>query len=135
MVIPILMHFCSFDVKLERCKVSKGAKIKNLYNQVHLTQDTSKSYKAAHHQLKCGVNNDIKLFPTLYHRIYWRNFLKLSNKMSHYKIKCIRMLYLSYFFCNKQTNLQRFCCFVKIPVYGCPVYRWLMLFTLPTFQE
>ena len=116
MVIPILMHFCSFDVKLERCKVSKGAKIRNRYNQVpHLTHDTSKPHKAAHYQPKCGVINDIKLFPTLYHRIYWHNILKLSNQMSHYKIKCIRMLYHHTFFAISKPICRDFAVLSKSP--------------------
>ena len=37
------------------------------------------------------VINDIKLFPTVYRRIYCGNFFTLSNQTSHYKSKCIRM--------------------------------------------
>ena len=62
MDIPILMHFCS-------CK----------------------PYKASRHPMKCGVINDIKLFATVYCRIYCRKFLTLSNQTSNYKSKCIRM--------------------------------------------
>ena len=64
MVIPILMHYGSFH---------------------------SNWSVAAHHPTKCGVINDIKLFPTVYRRIYCRKFLTLSNQTSRYKIKCIRM--------------------------------------------
>ena len=42
----------------------------------------------------CDVNNDVKLFPTVYHRIYCHKFSTLSNLMSRYKNKCIRMSYL-----------------------------------------
>ena len=31
------------------------------------------------HTTKCCVINDVKLFPTVYHRIYCRKFLTLSN--------------------------------------------------------
>ena len=55
MVIPNLMHFCSF----ERCK----------------------PHNAARHPMKCDVINDVKVLPTVYdRRIYCRKFLTLSNK-------------------------------------------------------
>ena len=54
MVIPILMHFCSF----ERCK----------------------SHNAARHLIICDVINDVKLLPTVYRRIYCRKFFTLSNQ-------------------------------------------------------
>ena len=65
MVNPIL-----FRLKLERCKL----------------------HNAVRHQTKCDIINDIKLFPTVYRRMYHRKFLMLSNQKSHYKSKCIRML-------------------------------------------
>ena len=40
---------------------------------------------AACHQTKCEVINDVKLFPTVYRRIYCGNFLMLSNQTSHTK--------------------------------------------------
>ena len=43
MAIPILMHFFSFELKLERCK----------------------PHKAAPHPSNCDAINDFKLFPTL----------------------------------------------------------------------
>ena len=49
-------------------------------------------YKAACHLMKCDIVNDVKLFPTVYSRIYCRKFLTLSNQTSCYKSKCIRML-------------------------------------------
>ena len=73
MVIPILMHLCSFVSKLKRCK----------------------PHKAARHPTICDVINDVKLFPTVYHRIYCRKFLTLSNQKSRYtcyKSKCIRIV-------------------------------------------
>ena len=45
-VIPILMHFCKFRPKLDRYKPQK----------------------AACHPTICDVINDVKLFPTVYHR-------------------------------------------------------------------
>ena len=65
MVIPILVHFC----KLEH----------------------SKQHTVAHHPTKCDVINDVKLFPTVYRRIYCWKILTLSNQTSRYKLKCIRI--------------------------------------------
>ena len=55
MVIPIVMHFCSFISNL-----SVASRIK--------------PHKGIHHQMKCDVINDIKLFPTVFRRIYCCNF-------------------------------------------------------------
>ena len=41
-------------------------------------------------QLRQPITYDISA-PTVYCRIYWRKFLTLSNQMSHYICKCIRM--------------------------------------------
>ena len=41
---------------------------------------------------KCDIINDVKLFQTVHHRIYCHKFLMLSNQMSPYKIKSIRMV-------------------------------------------
>ena len=60
-----------FELKLERCK----------------------PHKAARHPTKCDVINDVKLFPTVYRRIYCRKFLTLSNQTSRYKLMCIRILH------------------------------------------
>ena len=57
-----------FELKLERCKPHKDAR----------------------HPTKGDVINDVKLFPTVYCRIYCRKFLTLSNQMSRYKLMCIR---------------------------------------------
>ena len=59
-----------FELKLERCK----------------------PHKAARHPTKCDVINDVKLFPTVYRRIYCRKFLTLSNQTPRYKSKCIRIV-------------------------------------------
>ena len=66
MVIPILMHF---DLKLERCK----------------------PHKAALHPKKGDIIDDVKLFPTVYCRIYCRKFLTLSNPTPRYRSKYIRI--------------------------------------------
>ena len=50
-----------------------------------------KPHKVACQITKCDVKNDVKLFPTVYCRIYCRKFRTLSNQMSHDKSKCIRM--------------------------------------------
>ena len=49
---------------------------------------------AARHPMKCDVINDVKLFPTVYRRIYCRNLFTLSNQTLHYKINCIRIMKL-----------------------------------------
>ena len=41
-------------------------------------------------QRKVTLHNDIK-FPTVYHMIYCRKFMTLSNQMSHCICKCIRI--------------------------------------------
>ena len=81
-----------FELKLERCK----------------------SHKAACHPTKCDVINDVKLFPTVYRRIYWRKFLTLSNRTSRYKLKCIRMKECMH--CNDKKWLSLKCyTFVQKP--------------------
>ena len=47
--------------------------------------------QAARHPTKCDVINDVKLFPTVYRRIYCRNFLTFSHHTSRYKLMCIRI--------------------------------------------
>ena len=41
--------------------------------------------------MKCDVIRDVKLFPTIYPRIYRRKVLTLSNQTSRYNTKCVRM--------------------------------------------
>ena len=57
-----------FRLKLERCE----------------------PHKAASYPTKGDVIDDVKLFPTIYPRIYCHKFLTLSNQTSRYKPKCIR---------------------------------------------
>ena len=68
-MVPILMHLCSFISNWSVCKL----------------------HKAARHPMKCDIIYDIKLFRTVYRRIYCRKFFMLSNQTLCYKIKCIRM--------------------------------------------
>ena len=70
MVIPIFNASLQFRLKLESCKPNK----------------------AARHPTICYIiNNDVKLFPTIYRRIYSAiycgKFFTLSNQTSRYKIK------------------------------------------------
>ena len=74
MVIPILMHFYNF---LSNWSVASGIK----------------PHKSVHNPTKCDVINDFKLLPIVYHRIYCRKFLMLSNHTSCYKSMCIRIKY------------------------------------------
>ena len=78
--------------------------------QFHLKLERCKPHKAAHHLTKCDVTNDIKLFPTVYQRIYCRKFLTLSNQTLRYKIKCIRISYLSKqcFGCSTENSQHMF---------------------------
>ena len=52
-----------------------------------------KPHKAARHRMKSDLTINLKLFPTVYHRIYCHNFLTLSNQTSHSKSKWIRIHY------------------------------------------
>ena len=63
----------------------------NALLQYRLELERCKLHKAACRPTKCDVINDIKLFPTVYPRIYCCKFLMLSNQMSHYKSMCIRI--------------------------------------------
>ena len=74
MVIPILMRFSS------------------LFSNWSFAS-RRKPHKGICHQVKCDMINDVKLFPTVYRRIYSRKFLTLSNQMSRYKRKYIRIIY------------------------------------------
>ena len=62
----------------------------NALLQFPLKLEPCKLHKAARHPTKCDVINDVKIFPTVYRRIYCRNFFMLFNQMSCYKSKCIR---------------------------------------------
>ena len=45
--------------------------------------------------MKCDEIHDVKLFPTVYCRIYCHKCFVLSNQKSRYKTKCIRIVYYS----------------------------------------
>ena len=49
-----------------------------------------KPHKAVCHPKICDVINDVKLFPTVYRRIYCHKILT-SKQTSRYKSKCIRI--------------------------------------------
>ena len=59
MVIPILMHFCSF-----------------------VPNWSVKPHKAAGQPARCDVINDVKLFPTVYRRIYCLKFLVIQSDVA-----------------------------------------------------
>ena len=63
----------------------------NALLQFELKLVCCKPYKAARHPTKCDVTNDVKLFLTVYRRIYCCKFLTLSNQTSRYKLMCIRI--------------------------------------------
>ena len=59
--------------------------------QFELKLESCKPHKATRHQTKCDVINDVKLFPTVYRRIYPCKFLTLSNQSrARYKLIYIR---------------------------------------------
>ena len=53
--------------------------------QFRLKLDPCKPHNAGRHPTKCGENNNVKLFPTVYGRIYCRKFLTFSNQTLCYK--------------------------------------------------
>ena len=66
----------------------------NALLQFRLEPGRRKPHKAARHPrypTKCGVIDDVNLFPAVYRRIYCRKFLTLSNQTSRHKSKCIRI--------------------------------------------
>ena len=67
-----------------------GSPHSNALLQFCLNLEHWELHKAARHPTRCDVINDVKLFLTVYGRIYSRKFMTLSSQTSHYKIKCIR---------------------------------------------
>ena len=59
----------------------------NALLQFCLILECCKPHKAACHQTKCDIINDVKRFPTIYGK-----FFMLLNQMLRYKIKCIRIV-------------------------------------------
>ena len=77
----------------------------NALLQFRLKLKRRKPHNAARHPTKCDVINDVKLFPTVYRRIYCCKFLTLSNQTSRYKSKCIRIDNITVItFCLIQCN-------------------------------
>ena len=68
----------------------------NALLQFDLKLEWCRPHKATCHPRKGDVIDDVKLFPTVYSRIYSRKILTLSNQTSGYKRKCIRMCFLLY---------------------------------------
>ena len=69
----------------------------NVLLQSHLKLERCKQHKAAGRPAKYDVINDIKLFPTVYRRIFCRKFLTLSNQTLRYKSKCIRIMLRNFY--------------------------------------
>ena len=65
----------------------------NALLQFRLKLDRCKPHNAHVIHRLCYIINDVKLFPTVYRRIYCRKFFTLSNQTSRYKSKCIRIRY------------------------------------------
>ena len=65
--------------------------LKILNSSINLKTFTQ-AHKAAHHPLKCDIINEVKLFQTVYcMMIDCSKIWMLSNQMSHYNSKCIRI--------------------------------------------
>ena len=81
----------------------------NALLQFRLKLERCKPYKTERHPTICDVIKDVKLFPTVYRSIYSRKFLTLSNQMSRYKSKCIRIYCLLRFYCTRLgiSSIQR----------------------------
>ena len=88
----------------------------NALLQFHLKLECCKPHNTACHPTKCDVIYDIKLFPTVYHRIYCCKFLTLSNQKSHYKSKCIRIPNQALYQLAPQkcVSMTRMCCLTTI---------------------
>ena len=82
----------SNDIPPQMKNFEYGYPYSNALLQFRLKFERCKLHMAARHPTKCDVTNDVKQFPTVYHRIYCRKFLMLSNQTSRYKMKCIRNL-------------------------------------------
>ena len=64
-----------------------GYSLSNAILPFCLKLERCKPHKAAHHQRKCDAINDVKIFPTVYRRMYFRKFLTISNQTSRYTLK------------------------------------------------
>ena len=79
------------DDKPPQMKILNGYPNSNTLLQSGLKLEHCKLHKAAHNPTKYDLFNNVKLFPTVYHRIYCGKFLTFYNQMSCYKSKCIRI--------------------------------------------
>ena len=75
----------SDDKPLQMKIFEYGYSHSNALLQFYLNFERYRPHKAACHLTKCDVINGVKLFPTVYHWIYCRKLLTLSNQTSHYK--------------------------------------------------
>ena len=62
----------------------------NALLQFRLESEDWQPHKDARYLTKCDLLNDVKMFPTVYRRIYCRISM-LSNQMLRYKSQCIRI--------------------------------------------
>ena len=76
-------------IHLQKWKFEYGYPHSNALLQFHLKLERCKPHKVAHHPTKCDIIDNVKLFLTVYHRIYCHKFLTLSNQTKRYKSKCI----------------------------------------------
>ena len=84
---PYIRQYTSPNENFEYCYPHCNALL-----QFRLEFERWKPHKAARQPMRSDVINFVKLFPTVYHRIYCRKFLTLSNQTLRYKIKCIRII-------------------------------------------
>ena len=69
----------------------------NALLQFELNLERCKPHKATGHPTNCDVINDVKLFPTVYRRIYCRKFLTLSNQTSRLQTHVhLNVLFIDY---------------------------------------
>ena len=95
-----------------------GCPHSNALLQFSLKMKRCKSHKAALHPRICDVINGVKLFPTVYRRIYCRKCLTLSNQKSNYKSKC------------KEVIVNENSVYVCGNTLPCPSYRMLYMFPI-----
>ena len=86
----------------------------NALQQFFLKFERCRPHEAPYHPTKCDVINDVKLFATVYHSICCPKHLTLSNQMSYYKSKCIRIHIMPFF--DRGTKV------VKMILVKCPIF-------------
>ena len=95
----MISYFISDDISRWMKNFNMLINHSNVLLQFRLKLEHCKSHKAARHPTTCDVINEVL---TVYRRIYCRKFLSLSNQMSHYKSKCIRIAFNSLKLCMAQ---------------------------------